>query len=91
MTKIMPLLVLLFSGAAQLTAQETAAQDDVERRLQSRMDELRAQMNEKMNEIQGEIDALHGVNNLANAVKDMKAVPKSVQTGAIEKIGRAHV
>jgi DcaP outer membrane protein len=84
-TRIIPLLFLLLPGATQLTAQETATQDDAERRLQSRMDELRAQMNEKMNEIQAEIDALHGVNNLANAVKDLKSVPQSVQTGTIER------
>src|SRR5580704_5553940 len=80
-TRIMPLLFVLVSGATQLTAQEATTQDEVARRLQTRMDELRAQMNE----IQAELDAMHGVNNLANANKDTKPVPQALQTGAIER------
>src|SRR5215813_4121313 len=80
-TRMMPLLFLLLSGATKLTAQETTTQQEIARRLQSRMDELRTQMNE----IQGELDALHGQNNLANAVKENKPVPQSLQTGAIER------
>ena len=56
-------------------------QDEAMRKLQARMDELRTQMGE----IQAELDAMHGVNNLSNAVKDVKSVPVSVQTGAIER------
>ena len=80
-TRTIPLLLFVLSGAAQLKAQETGTQDDVVRRLQSRMDELKVQMNE----IQSELDSLHGVNNLANAVKAIKPAPQSVQTGAVER------
>src|SRR5215472_1620339 len=80
-TRIISLLLLLLSGETQLASQETSTQEEISRRLQSRMDELRTQMNE----IQGELDALHGQNNLANAVKDIKPVPQSLQTGAIER------
>ena len=80
-TRIMSLLFFLLSGATQLTAQDTPTQDEVMRRLQSQMDELRA----RMNEIQAQLDALHGVNNLANANKNTKPVPQSLQTGAIER------
>jgi hypothetical protein len=81
MTRIMLLLFLFLSGATHLTAQETTTQEEIAHKLQSRMDELRVQMNE----IQAELDALHGVNNLANAVRNLKPVPQSVQTGAIER------
>ncbi len=77
--KILPLLFVLLPGATQMMAQDT--QDEITHRLQARMDELRTQMNQ----IQAELDAMHGVNNLANAVNDVKSVPVSVQTGAIER------
>ena len=77
--KILPLLFVLLPGATQMMAQDT--QDEITHRLQARMDELRTQMTQ----IQAELDAMHGVNNLANAVNDVKSVPVSVQTGAIER------
>ena len=88
--KILPLLFVLLSGATQMMAQD--AQDEATRRLQARMDELRSQMAQmqadmrsQMAQIQAELDAMHGVNNLANAVNDVKSVPRAVQTGAIER------
>ena len=79
---LMPLLFVLLSGPAQMTAQDaTTTQDEAMRRMQARMDELRAQMAQ----LQAELDAMHGVNNLANAVNDVKPVPQSVQTGSIER------
>ena len=79
---LMPLLFVLLSGPAQMIAQDaTTTQDEAMRRMQAKMDELRAQMAQ----LQAELDAMHGVNNLANAVNDVKPVPQSVQTGAIER------
>src|SRR5579871_2666369 len=79
---LMPLLFVLLSGPAQMRAQDAmTTQDEAMRRMQAKMDELRAQMAQ----LQAEIDAMHGVNNLANAVNDIKPVPQSVQTGAIER------
>ncbi|HEY6414234.1 MAG TPA: DcaP family trimeric outer membrane transporter [Edaphobacter sp.] len=81
MLKIVPLLFVL-SGATQMTAQDAAnTRDGAMHRLQIRMDELRAQMAQ----IQVELDAIHGENKLSKAVKDVKHVPESVQTGAIER------
>ncbi len=80
--KIMPLLFALLAGTTQMMAQDASnTQDEAMRRLQSRMDELRTQMGE----IQAELDAMHGVNKLSDTVKDVKPVPQSVQTGAIER------
>ena len=80
--KIMPLLFALLAGTTQMMAQDASnTQDEAMRRLQTRMDELRTQMGE----IQAELDAMHGVNKLSDTVKDVKPVPQSVQTGAIER------
>ncbi|HEX3437027.1 MAG TPA: DcaP family trimeric outer membrane transporter [Pseudacidobacterium sp.] len=76
-----PLLFMLLSGAAQIMAQDAANTQDDMQRLQTRMDELKAQMNE----LQAEVDAIHGVNDLSAAAKELKPVPKAVQTGAIQR------
>ena len=84
MQKILKMVPLLFvlTGAMQMMAQDAAnTQDDAMHRLQIRMDELRTQMTA----IQAELDAMHGENKLSNVVKDVKPVPESVQTGAIER------
>ena len=80
--KIMPLIAVLLSGAVQIVAQDAASTSDgAMRKLQTRMDELRGQMAQ----IQAELDAMHGQNKLSDAVKDVKPVPESVQTGVIER------
>jgi hypothetical protein len=80
--KIMPLIAVLLSGAVQTVAQDAAGTSDgALRKLQTRMDELRGQMAQ----IQAELDAMHGQNKLSDAVKDVKAVPESLQTGTIER------
>ena len=80
--KIMPLIAVLLSGAVQIVAQDAASTSDgAMRKLQTRMDELRGQMAQ----IQAELDAMHGQNKLSDAVKDLKSVPESVQTGVIER------
>ena len=38
-----------------------------------------------MDQIQAELDAMHGQNKLSDAVKDVKPVPESLQTGTIER------
>jgi len=80
--KIMPLIAVLLIGAVQIVAQDAASTSDgALRKLQTRMDELRGQMAQ----IQAELDAMHGQNKLSDAVKDVKPVPESVQTGVIER------
>ena len=80
--KIMPLIAVLLSGAVQIVAQDAGSTSDgALRKLQTRMDELRGQMAQ----IQAELDAMHGQNKLSDAVKDVKPVPESVQTGVIER------
>jgi hypothetical protein len=80
--KTMPLLVVALCGATQMMAQDGgSAQDEAMRKLQARMDELHTQMVE----IQSELDAMHGVNDLSKAVKDLKPVPVPLQTGAVER------
>src|ERR1700685_2142579 len=84
MQKILKIVLLLFvvSGAMQMMAQDAAnTQDDAMHRLQTRMDELRTQMTA----IQAELDAMRGQNKLSDVVKDVKTVPESLQTGAIER------
>jgi DcaP outer membrane protein len=81
MLKIVPLLFAL-SGLTQMMAQDAAnTHDDVMHRLQARMDELRTQMIE----LQLEFDAMRGENKLSDVVKDVKPIPRSMQTGAIER------
>jgi hypothetical protein len=76
------LFFVLLCGMPSIIAQETGSnQQDSMQKLQTRMDELRAQMAQ----IQAELDAMHGVNNLTNAVNDVKPVLESVQTGSIER------
>jgi len=80
--KRMPLIVVLLCGAVQMVAQGTeSTPDEAMRKLQIRMDELRSQMAQ----IQAELDAMHGENKLSDAIKDVRPVPESVQTGAIER------
>jgi len=79
---IMPLTVVLLCGAVRMGAQDAGSTaDEAMRKLQTRMDELRSQMVQ----IQAELDAMRGQNKLSDAVKDVKPVPASVQTGAIER------
>lgn len=93
MLKIMPLLVVMLRGAAQMMAQTSGTtQDETMRKLQARMDEMRSQMAQmqaemqsQMAQIQAELDAMHGVNTLTNVVNGVKPVPESLQTGAIER------
>ncbi len=93
MLKIMPLLVVMLRGAAQMMAQASGTtQDETMRKLQTRMDEMRSQMDQmqdemrsQMAQMQAKLDAMHGVNTLANVVNDVKQVPEPLQTGAIER------
>jgi hypothetical protein len=81
-TILKAMLVVALCGATQMMAQEGgSAQDEAMRKLQARMDELHSQMVE----IQSELDAMHGVNDLSKAVKDLKPVPVPLQTGSIER------
>ena len=74
---IMPLLFVLFVSTTKVIAQDT--QDDKMRQLQTRMDELKAQMTQ----LQAEIDAMHGVRDLAKAPQE--PVPEHLETGAIKR------
>ena len=76
------LFFVLLCGTTPIIAQESGSnQQDSMQKLQTRMDELRAQMVQ----IQAELDAMHGQNDLSKAVENVKPVPQSVQTGAIER------
>lgn len=73
--------VLVCGTMQRMIAQDVESQQEAMRKLQSRMDELRSQMAQ----IQAELDAMHGQNNLSNAVENVKPIPVQVQTGAIER------
>jgi DcaP outer membrane protein len=81
-TSLFIFFVLLCGTTRPMIAQAGEnTQQEAMRKLQSRMDELRSQMTQ----IQAELDAMHGQNNLANVVENVKPVPVSVQTGSIER------